>query len=123
MNYIDTDHKEQYYNLIVRMGAESDRERQALAYLITADTECRQHIERIYDFIDGCIIPECLSESWQTGTSVKTCRLAFNLFNGGLAWSAEEDRDLVTPAELFACELAPYYWQAIRIRYPEYTDE
>ena len=27
------------------------------------------------------------------------------------------------PVHLFACSYAPYYWEAIKIRYPEYTEE
>ena len=28
-----------------------------------------------------------------------------------------------TVEELFCCSYAPYFWQAIQIRYPEYTQE
>lgn len=119
---VDENHEDAYIKLIHHMD-NYDVYHKALAYLITADTVCREHISRIYDFDEGCIIHECLSEDWQTSTSIKTCRLAFNLYNGGLMWSPEEDRGLVTPAELFACSLAPYYWQAIKLRYPEYTEE
>ena len=39
-----------------------------------------------------------------------------------LGWCDEEDRRLVTPVEIFCCELAPYYWEAIKLRYPEYAN-
>ena len=122
MRFIDKIHEQAYSALIERMGAsEGDVYRQALAYLITADKVCRHHIDSIYDFSERCIMPDCLTEGWQTGTSLKTTRLAFNLYNGGLGWCDEEDRCLVTPAELFCCEYAPYYWEAIKLRYPEYV--
>ncbi|WP_430163540.1 DUF6075 family protein [Paenibacillus algorifonticola] len=38
----------------------------------------------VFDFSIGGIKPESLSASWQTGGSSRTCRLAFNLWNG---WS------------------------------------
>lgn len=122
MKFIDETHEQAYSALIERMGAsEDDVYRQALAYLITVDKVCRRHIDSIYDFNECCIVPECLSEDWQTGTSLKTCRLAFNLYNGGLGWCDEDDRSLVTPAELFCCSLAPFYWEAVKLRYPEYV--
>ena len=118
---VDEAHERAYKRLMHRMD-NSDVYHKALAYLITADSECRKHIDSIYDFKEHCIIPECLAEDWQTGTSLKTTRLAFNLFNGGLGWCDEEDRRLVTPVEIFCCELAPYYWEAIKLRFPEYTN-
>lgn len=118
--FYDEEHENAFYSLLDRMNA-ADRDvyRQALAYLLTLDTVCSEHIDQMYDFAERCIIPDCLTEGWQTGTSIKTTRLAFNLFNGGLGWCDEEDKCLVTPAELFCCEYAPYYWEAIKLRYPE----
>ena len=119
---VDYAHKTAYKRLMHRMG-NYDVYHKALAYLITADSVCRNHINNIYDFSERCIIPGCLNEGWQTGTSLKTCRLAFNLYNGGLGWCDEDDRSLVTPAEIFCCSLAPFYWEAVKLRYPEYTEE
>ena len=123
MKFIDETHEQVYIALLQKMNA-SDRDvyRQALAYLLTLDTVCNEHIEQMYDFRERCIISECLDGEWQTGTSLKTTRLAFNLFNGGLSWCDEEDRRLVTPTEIFCCEYAPYYFEAIKLRYPEYID-
>lgn len=115
-------HGRAYYGILKRMRAsENDVYRKAFAYLIAADEACRQHYDRIYNFTEDCINRECLNDSWQTGTSLKTTRLAFNLYNGGLGWCDEDDRSLVTPAELFCCDLAPYYWEAVKLRYPEYV--
>lgn len=121
MNFVNDIHEQKYEALVKRMGAEKDVYRKALAYLITADKACSKHIEQIYDFDDRCIKSDCLADGWQTDTSLKTCRLAFNLYNGGLGWCDDEDRCLVTPAEIFSCCLAPYYWEAIKLRYPEYS--
>lgn len=123
MKFRDDNHKKDYIELLQKMNAsDGDVYRKALAYLITLDTVCSEYIERMYDFKERCIISECLAEEWQTGTSLKTTRLAFNLFNGGLGWCDEEDRRLVTPAEIFCCKYAPYYFEAVKLRYPEYTD-
>lgn len=123
MKFLDETHEQAYTALMQRMNA-SDRDvyRQALAYLLTLDTVCAEHIDNIYDFSEQCINPECLADGWQTSTSLKTCRLAFNLFTDGISWCDEENRSLVTPAKLFCCSLAPYYFEAIKLRYPEYID-
>ncbi len=120
IQFYDDDHKASYEDLMQRMAvAEWDANRAAFAYLVTLDTVCRDHIRDLYDFEDGCIHSDALAAAWQTGTSMKTTRLAFNLFTDNTAWTDDPDR--LSPAELFSCDYAPYYWQAIRIRFPQYT--
>ena len=115
MIFRDEKHNDDYVNLIDMMKAENDVERKALAYLITADTVCNRHIKRIYDFENRCIIPECLNEEWNTQTSLKTIKLAFNLFNGGTMWA--DDTESITPFNIFDSELLSYYIQALQIRF------
>ena len=103
------------------------------AYLLALNEDCRSHINDLYDFEERVILPEGLDQDWQTHTSLKTTRLAFNLFNGycydGQTYTDTEGykNDLPSqyycPVHLFACNYAPYYWEAIKIRYPEYTEE
>lgn len=70
-----------------------------------------------------------LHEGWQTSGSVKVVRMAFNLYCNGTPSvldydDAEEQVDeckLYTVEELFCCAYAPYFWQAVQIRYPEYV--
>ncbi len=52
---------------------------------------------------------------------MKTTRLAFNLFTDNTLWTDESEH--LSPVELFSCDYAPYYWQAIKIRFPQYTAE
>ena len=55
--------------------------------------------------------------------------MAFNLFSGGIPTVDYEDKvdnqlkecQNYTVNELFYSSFAPYFWQAIQIRYPEYT--
>lgn len=111
----------------------SDPERVALAYLLALNTDCRNHINDLYDFEERIILVEGLEKAWQTHTSLKTARLAFNLYNGycydsqTYKGSDGQERDLpseyYSPAHLFACSYAPYFWQVIKIRYPEYSEE
>ena len=124
MKFYDEAHEQSYIALMQRMGVtERDVYRAALAYLITLDRVCREYIDNIYDFSDRCIVPECLNEGWQTGTSRKTTLLAFNLFTGHTNWAPEDYAADCTPDYIFCCSYAPYYWAAIKLRYPEYTGE
>lgn len=54
----------------------------SLAYLLTVDTVTRAHIDNCFDFDNDGIKLDALNKPWQTGTSKKTTRLAFNLWNG-----------------------------------------
>ena len=86
---------------------------------------------RYQDVKTGYVKTECLREGWQTSGSVKAIRMAFNLYCNG-APSVDDYRDAeeqlqecsqYNVEELFCCSYAPYFWQAIQIRYPEYTTE
>ena len=90
----------------------------------------RDHIKQIYDFKTGNVRPECLREGWQTSGSVKIVRMAFNLYcNGTPSVYNYDDSDMerqlhemscYTVEDLFCCGYARYFWEAIKIRYPEY---
>uniref|UniRef100_UPI003AB4EA32 DUF6075 family protein n=2 Tax=Clostridia TaxID=186801 RepID=UPI003AB4EA32 len=76
-----------------------------------------------------CVRLECLQEGWQTSGSLKVVRMAFNLFCNGTptvnqkkdAKGKLEECSRYSVEELFACEYAPFFWQAIQLRYPEYA--
>jgi len=89
----------------------------ALFYLLGLSRETMEHVEQLFDFEDRSIKPEGLYAGWQTGQSLRLTLLAFNLWNG---WTVDGKQNLSTPYELFDCGFAPYFWEAIRLRYPEY---
>ena len=101
----------------------------ALCYCLGISDDTRRNINRIYDFKTGCVKPECLHDGWQTSGSEKVVRMAFNLYCNGTPsvddeLDAEEQIDecrQYSVEELFCCAYAPYFWQAIQIRYPEYA--
>lgn len=76
----------------------------------------------------GEINIDSLQTAWQTSTSKKTTRLAFSLWNSSNNYDSEEDLEngIVSKrynvSEIFCCSYAPYFWEAIKIRYPEYTN-
>ena len=132
IKFRDTDHQQAFYDLCDDMLAyqsrpELDSYHKSLAYLLTLDVVCCKHIDDLYSVEDDGIKPEGINKAWQTGTSKKTTRLAFNLWNGctrdddGESCHGMPASPLYTPLELFCTSYAPYYYEAIRLRYPEYT--
>lgn len=114
--FMDNEH-EAFYAHMLNRTAKHDAYHRALFYTMGVCKETRRNIHDLFDFKGDCIKPEGLEKSWQTGSTNRLCRLAFNLWNG---WT-EEGRDrLSSPSELFDCGYAPYFFEAIRLRYPEY---
>ncbi len=124
IEFYNSEHFDKYCVVRKKMGG-SDRDpyRAAVAYLIALDRVMYEHMQDVFNFAEGVIKPQCLTKGWQTGTSMKTTRLAFNLWNG-YCIEGEEDTpsSYYTPEEIFCSgEYAPYYWQAIRLRF-EYDE-
>ena len=83
VSFSDDTHRQLFVLVLERMNLidHIDVYREALAYLITLDVICREHIDNIYDFDT-----KCLTAPWQTSTSIKTILLSFNLFTGHSNW-------------------------------------
>lgn len=100
----------------------------ALVYCLGMNGDTRRNINQIYDFKIGNVKTECLHEGWQTSGSLNVVRMAFNLYCNSTPsmYDYEELTDQLsecskyTVEDLFSCGYAPYFWQAIKIRYPEY---
>ena len=128
MIYRDTTHRDLFLKWTKQTYTERDPEYSAMFYLLAMDDVTRKHISDIFDFSEHSIKPGgLLSAAWQTSTSRKTVRLALNLFNCGIC--SDRDRDgepfpgssrCYTPGEIFACSYAPYYVEALKIRYSDY---
>ena len=118
--FYNEEHESCFYKFVEMFGEKPDEYRLAAAYLLALDSECRRHYKDIFDFDEGVIKPEGLNREWQTGTSTKTTRLLFNLWNG---YQSEGEERYYTPEHIFACSYAPYYWQAIKLRFPFYVEE
>ena len=119
----------------------------ALCYCLGISDDTRRNINSIYDFKTGCVKTECLHEGWQTSGSMKVVRMAFNLYCNGAPsvddYTKTEGQTNITELmlndfiekvvihvnecrqytveDLFCCAYAPFFWQAIQIRYPEYA--
>lgn len=119
----DIEH-EQFYEGNLRMThSQHDPYRQAYFYVLGLTPQTRQHIHDLYDYEEQAIRLEGLYQGWQTSTSVKMTRLAFNLYNG-YTGDAETGRDHprhYSPYHLFDTGLMPYFFEAIKLRYAEYA--
>ena len=126
--FISEQHKNFYYEKLKEVR-EQDVYHKALCYCLGINNDTREHINRIYDFKTGLVKPECLHDGWQTSGSVKVVRMAFNLYCNGTPSVNEEDtvEDQLLECrqysveELVCCSYAPFFWQAVQIRYPEYV--
>ncbi|MCI8593603.1 MAG: hypothetical protein HFI88_15030 [Lachnospiraceae bacterium] len=121
------EHKDFYFEYIKKCRYQ-DGYHMALVYCLGIDRDTRVNVDRIYDFKTGCVKPECLRDGWQTSGSMKIVRMAFNLycdgtpsvFDIGDADGQLKECRCYTAGELFCCSYAKYFWEAIKIRYPEY---
>ena len=127
ITFMNKEHKEFYLEYLSKCRWK-DVYHKALVYCLGIDRDTRKHVNRIYDFKNGSVKPECLQEGWQTSGSVRVVRMAFNLYcNGTPSVYDYEDAEkqlskcsCYTVEDLFCCGYARYFWEAIKIRYPEY---
>ena len=128
INFISEAHEKFYYEKLKEVRYQ-DVYHKALCYCLGISDDTRRNINSIYDFKTGCVKTECLHEGWQTSGSMKVVRMAFNLYCNGTqsvdAYTKTEEQvnecRRYTVEDLFCCAYAPYFWQAIQIRYPEYA--
>ncbi len=99
----------------------------ALVYCLGIDRDTRENVDRIYDFTTGNVKIECLHEGWQTSGSRKITRMAFNLYCNGTPSVLDiedvgeklKECQCYTVEELFCCCYAQYFWEAVKLRYPD----
>lgn len=109
---------ERAFDAIIRRMYPVDVYHETAAYLLALNPDLRRNQEAVFDFELDAIKPEALSESWQTGESLKCTRLLFNLWNG----LHDDDGDgsgaeLYTVESIFCGHDAAYYMEAVRIRF------
>ena len=69
-------------------------------------------------------LPEALADGWQTGTSKESPGWQFNLWNGYGQEQPEDERVSAAflPDEIFCCGFQSCFFEAVRLRFPEYAD-
>ena len=128
ISFISEAHEKFYYEKLKEVRYQ-DVYHKALCYCLGISVDTRRNINSIYDFKTGCVKTECLHEGWQTSGSMKVVRMAFNLYCNSTP-SVDDYKDAeeqvnecnrYTVEDLFCCAYAPFFWQAVQIRYPEYA--
>jgi len=127
ITFKNKEHEKFYINYLPKCRYQ-DAYHKALVYCLGIDEDTRKCVNRIYDFKTGCVKTESLQEGWITSGSAKIVRMAFNLYcNGTPSVSDYDDVEeqlkeyrCYTVEDLFCCGYARYFWEAIKIRYPEY---
>jgi len=103
-------------------------------YTIGMCEETRRRFNEMYNRKERIIILDTINEAWQTSTSRKVTRLAFQLFTDGTPTAftfdgngtAKEDIsecEKYSVSDIFCCGYAPFFVEAIKLRYPEYFRE
>ena len=117
LSFFSDEHKDFYRHMMERCKL-NDSYHRSFFYVTGIIPEIRDHIGDIYDFWREGIRPEGLTAPWQTESSLRACRLAFNLWNG--FGGPNEVEELYLPDAIFCDSLAPYFVEGLRLRFPEY---
>lgn len=130
MNFINKEHelfwKEK--NLLLKEYRIIESYYKALVYTLGICKTTRNNFNKIFDIEKGEINIDSINEPYQTSTSKKVTRMAFSLFNG-CNYDSEDDiekgqvSENYNVSDIFCCSYAPYFVNALEIRYPEYFRE
>lgn len=130
MKFIDKEHelfwKEK--NLLLKEYRTTGTYYKALVYTLGICETTRNNFNNIFDIEKGEINIDSINEPYQTNTSVKVTRMAFSLFNG-CNYDSENDikKGKVSKnynvSDIFCCSYAPYFFEAVKVKYPEYFRE
>ena len=117
MYFINKEH-ENFYNEKTGQANIIDSYRKSLIYLLSSNKETRQNFNDIYNLQKDEINIESLSKPWQTGTSLNTCRLAFNLYGDIVSDKPEEKANrMYTISELIKTLNIDIVITAIKLRF------
>ena len=130
MVFADEEHKKFYYE---KLGQARDQDcyHQALIYILGISRDTREHFSQIYNIKTGAIRPKCLNEGWQTSGSVRVVRLALNLYTDitpSVDNYRRKDEQIdecreYSVSDIFCCSYAMYFWEGIKLRYPDYCQK
>lgn len=130
MKFIDNEHKKFFLEKWeeAKENGKTDVYYKSLIYTLSVCETTREHFSEIFDLYNGEVNLNSIQKAWQTSTSLKVTRMALNLWNHSIVYDSEADIENeqisshYAPSEIFCCSYAPYFWEGIKIRYPEYTN-
>ena len=127
MEFVDDEHEKfwEEKNLIMQKYGKTDVYYKSIVYTLGICETTRSNFNKIFSIENGEINIDSVNGAFQTGTSEKVTRMAFSLWNR-CNYDSNEDRqkgkvsEYYNPSEVFCCSYAPYFVEALKIRYPEY---
>ena len=127
MEFVDDEHEKfwEEKNLIMQKYGKTDVYYKSIVYTLGICETTRNNFNKIFSIEKGEINIDSVNGAFQTGTSEKVTRMAFSLWNR-CNYDSNEDRqkgkvsEYYNPSEVFCCSYAPYFVEALKIRYPEY---
>lgn len=130
MNFINDEHELFFVNILRKLQEQKkvDVYSASLVYTLGMCEETRKNFNQLFNIQDGEINIDSIIAPWQTDTSAKVTRMAFSLWNNCM-YDSEQDAEIkklsknYNVGEIFSCSYAPYFYEGIKIRYPEYTKE
>jgi hypothetical protein len=127
LKFKNVNHQNFYLINVEKTNRSKDPYRKALFYVLGLINETRNNINSLDNFDEKCIEFDGLNQPWQTGTSMRVTKLAFNLFNG-FNGDIGEDKPIdnmsdYTPYNLFDNGLMVYMLEGIKILYEVYVKD
>jgi len=130
MKFYDNEHRDFYNEKLeaLELYGKTDVYYKSLVYVLGICPVTREHFNDIFNLKKGEINVDSLQRAYQTGSSEKVTRMAFSLWNECNYDSVEDFENgnvsrNYNPSEIFSCGYATYFYEGIKIRYPEYTRE
>ena len=131
IKFINSEQRRFFETNVEKLGIAHDPYRLALVYALSLTENCRKHFNKCYNTSTRRICLDVLDSDWTTGTDMKVIHLGFCLFTARIP-TVYSERDFenrfweaysYNPSELFCTSLAPYFFEAIKLRYSEYFDD
>ena len=130
MQFVDDEHELFFINTLRKLHQKQkvDVYYASLVFTLGISKTTRNNFNKIFNMETGEINIDSLQAPWQTETSSKVTRMAFSLWNGCMYNSEQDAENQKTaseynPSKIFNCSYAPYFYEGVKIRYPEYTRE
>lgn len=113
-------HKQRATELYSRMHT-LDAVHQAVAYLL-ALPKVYPYADEIFNYDEDCIKVDALFKPWQTDSTLKVCRLVFNLWGYyGEVDIKGDSPQLYSVNAIFDCEYFTEFIEVMRLRFPRYA--
>lgn len=130
MKFYDKEHELFWYEKMKEMKSlgKTDVYYKSIVYVLGISETTRDNFNKIFDLKKGEINIDSINSAYQTSTSEKVTRMAFSLWNR-CNYDSESDIEnekvstKYNVSEIFSCDYAPYFYEGVKIRYPEYTQE